>query len=327
MTSDQGNNFSSISNLNKELDIDIAKTVFKKNWIWIILMLFIGVTTAFIYLRYTKSVYESKAVIQRSSKDEGQRILEFDDFIQDNNLSADVELLKSNFLLEKALRNLNLKISYFSEGEVLTEEKYTQSPYHVTFIELKDSSLINTPIYVINEDKRIFLEFNHNGKLEVIEVNTLDEIDNIFFKLKFKIDNKSKFYSDIEADKLYFRINNYKNLTAKLHKNLFVKIVNPDANTIEVAFRSNNKVLAKKLVSELIETFFEYDLEKRSESSANILKFIDEQLDTVYSNLKYSELDLQQFKSQSKTNNPEIYKENILSQIENLRKQGLEADL
>jgi len=126
-----------ISSLNKEFDFDIVKSIFKSNWYIIPIVILIGLSTGYTYLRYTKPVYQSSAIIQRTSKDEGKRILAIDNFEQESKLSEDVELLRSTFLLEKALRNLNLKISYYSEGKILTEEKYLHSSYHVTFLELK----------------------------------------------------------------------------------------------------------------------------------------------------------------------------------------------
>ncbi|MDX1349936.1 MAG: polysaccharide biosynthesis tyrosine autokinase [Putridiphycobacter sp.] len=312
---------------NRELDFDIFRAVLQKNYGWLLIIVLIGFLSAGLYLRYTKPIFESKAIIQRTLKDEGQRLLNFDNLDQENNLSADVELLKSPFLLEKVLMNLNLKVSYFSQGQVLTEEKFTQSPYHVTFLELKDSTLVNTPIFVNRIGEVVSIEYTNAGKTIRIPVKDNEVIDNDDFKLVFKIDSETKFLEDIESDQLYFKINNYKLLTQSLINNVNVSILNYDAKTIQVSFKSNNRYLAQQLVEELIETFFEYDLEKKSKSSENILKFIDEQLDTVYANLKYSEGDLQSFTNLSKNNNPELYKENLINQIDELRGQMLAADI
>ncbi|MFD1552768.1 hypothetical protein DNU06_08620 [Putridiphycobacter roseus] len=321
------NNENAISSLNKDIDIDILKTVFKKNWIWLLLCVIIGVSIAFVYLRYTKPIYESRAIIQRSLKDEGQRILEFKDFNTENNLSADVELLRSPFLMEKVLMNLNLKISYFSEGEVLIEEKFKQSPYHLIFYELKDSSLINVPIYLKDGQDGLYLVFNANQKKNEIPVAHDQLVDNEYFKFVFKINNEKVFKADLEKDDLFFKINNYKTLTNVLIHSLIVNIENADANTIKVSFRSNNNVLAQDMVREVVETFFTYDLEKKSKSSESILSFIDEQLDTVYNSLKFSENSIQSFTNISKNNNPALYKENLLDQIDQLRTEVLQADL
>jgi len=315
------------SNVNKIVDVRILRTVFKKSIFWLIGIVLLGLLFGFLYLRFTKPIYESKAIIQRTQKDEGQRILKFDDIDQESNLSADVELLRSPFLFEKVLKNLNLKVSYFSEGEVLTEEKFTLTPYHVTFLELKDSALINTPIFLRKKAEKFELSYWKAGIEKRFEVYDNATVDNADFKLVFKIDNLENLNADLTDDKLYFRINNYKLLTESLISNLVVRQLSYEAKTIELLFRSSNHLLAQELVQELINTFIEYDQEKKSKSSENILKFIDEQLDTVYSNLKYSEDDLQTFTTSSKSNNPELFKQNILSQVEELRQQMLTADI
>lgn len=327
MENNQSDNFFKFSNFNRELDIDIFKSVFRSNWLWILIILFVGIVSSFLYLRYTKPVFESKAIVQRTLRDEGHKVLAFESFAQENNLSADVELLRSPFLLEKVLINLNLQISYFSEGEVLTEEKFTQSPYHVTFLELKDSCFVNTEIVLLKEDEQLFLKYRKSDVEFKVKIKNNEVLDNDHFKLVFKINDNERFNGDIDNDKLYFRINNYKILTQELIHNLQVNVLNYDAKTIKVSFKSNNRFLAKELVGELIETFFAYDLEKKSKSSENILEFIDEQLDTVYASLKFSEDDLQSFTNQSKGNNPELFKQNLIDQIDKLRQEMLFADI
>ena len=317
----------SISSLNKDFDFDIVKTVFKKNWYIIPLVLTIGLTIGFVYLRYTKPVFQSNAVIQRTSKDEGKRILEIDNFDQESKLSEDVELLRSTFLLEKALRNLNLKISYFSEGKILTEEKYLQSPYHVTFLELKDSSLVGKPIYVRNVNSQIELVIDRSTNEKVYKVLENGIIDNEQFNLIFKINDKDRFWEAVDANELYFIFNNYKSLTNVLHKDLSVFVVNGEAKTIQISFKSNNSNLASNIVGSVINTFFNYDLEKKGKSSENILNFIDNQLDTVYTQLKLSEDNIQQFRDGNNSKDPEFFKNNVISQIDLLQTQSLDAEL
>ena len=315
------------STLNKELDLNIAVTVLKKNWYVFPLILILGLTACFLYLRYTKPLYESEAVIQRSSQDEGKRILDIEDFQQEDNLSEDVELLRSSFLLEKALRNLNLNISYFSEGEILTNEKYLLSSYHITLLELKDSSLVGNRIDVSGDMDLINLSFSAGGKKESIDVVPGEPIDNEYFNLVFKIDNAEQFAKSKEENELYFVFNDYAQLTSGLRKHLVVHALNEDAKTIFISFESNNPALAKDVVSSLISTFFEYDLEKKSESSANILEFIDNQLDTVSTQLKESGEAIQLFKDSSQVNDPELFTQRILDRSNELRKDLIKVDL
>ena len=124
MSSNQANTTTGRFAVNKDFDPDILWVVIRKHWLIFPLLFIIAFSSGYLYLRYTKPVYSSNAIIQRSSQDEGKRILDIESFESEGSLSEDVELLKSPFLLEKALRNLNLNISYYSEGEILTEEKY-----------------------------------------------------------------------------------------------------------------------------------------------------------------------------------------------------------
>lgn len=289
-------------------------------------MLFLALTFSFLYLRYTKPLYQSSAVIQRSATDEGKRILEIEGFEQENKLSEDVELLKSTFLLEKALKNLNLNVSYFSEGDILTEEKYLFSPYHITLLELKDSSLIGRRIDVTRNNELIKLSFDHLGKKQQFEFLPGTEVNNNFFRLIFKINDELTLSQNLSENNLYFTFNDYGILTSALHPSLNVYALNEEARTIEVKFASNNPRLATDVVSTLIRTFFEYDLEKKSESSASILDFIDSQLDTVFTQLKDSENKIQNFKDSSKINNPELYSQNMMNRINELQTQIMSVD-
>lgn len=315
-----------ISSLNKDFDIDIVLAVLKRNWLVVPVILVLALTFSFLYLRYTKPLYQSSAVIQRSSHDEGKRILEIEGFEEENKLSEDVELLRSTFLLEKALRNLNLNVSYFSEGDILTEEKYRFSPYHVTLLELRDSSLIGKHILVNKINDQIELSFDHLGKTEKVTFYPGEKIENNFFALIFKINDQELFERNLSENNLYFVFNDYRSLTRSLHPSLNVYALNEEARTIEVKFSSNNPKLASDIVQSLINTFFEYDLEKKSESSASILTFIDSQLDTVYSALKDSENRIQNFKDSSKINNPELFSTNMMNRINELQSQLLEVD-
>lgn len=313
--------------INKDFDPDILWVVIKKHWLVFPILLIIALSAGYLYLRYTKPVYSSNAVVQRSSQDEGKRILDIESFENEGSLSEDVELLKSTFLLEKALKNLNLNISYYSEGEILTEEKYLMSSYHVTLLELKDSSLIGTPISVTEKDAGYELSFRSNGELKRYDIQPDTPINNEYFNLIFKINNKEKFKKSLADNSLYFVMNNYASLTKRLHPDLKVYILNAEAKTIQISFESNNSRLATDVVSSVISTFFQYDLDKKSQSSANILNFINSQLDTAFIQLKESEVRIQSFKDSNRVNDPAMFTQRILQRTGELQSQLLAIDL
>ncbi|UKN02220.1 polysaccharide biosynthesis tyrosine autokinase [Paracrocinitomix mangrovi] len=316
------------SSLNKEFDINLAITVLKKNFFIPLIILLLGLGISFVYLRYTKPVYESKAVIQRSTQDEGKRILDIEGFEKEQEVSEDVELLKSTFLLEKALKNLNLQISYFAEGQILTEEKYLMSSYHVTLLELRDSSLIGKPVLVTTKGSDVVnLNFTSSTGNHSLDIKVDEKVENEFFSLSFKISNPEQFRVNAAENKLYFVINNFSDLTRRMHPNLQVFALNPEAKTIQINFKSNNHRLSKDVVTSIINTFFQYDLEKKRQSSASILDFIDSQLDTVFLQLKESESAIQNFKDSNSVNDPAYFTANIMERTNELQNQMMDVDI
>jgi len=313
--------------INKDFDADILGVVLRKHWLVFPILIGIALASGYIYLRYTKPVYSSNAVIQRSSQDEGKRILDIESFENEGSLSEDVELLRSTFLLEKALRNLNLNISYYSEGEILTEEKYLMSSYHITLLEVKDSSLIGIPIHITDLGDKQELSFTKDNEVYRYLVEDDVILESPFFSLIFKINDRERFQNSINENSLYFIMNNYITLTNRLHPDLKVFILNPEAKTIQISFESNNSRLATDIVSSLISTFFQYDLDKKSQSSANILNFINDQLDTAFIQLKESEVKIQSFKDSSKVNDPTMFAQRIVQQTTELQSQLLEVDM
>lgn len=314
------------SRLNKDFDLNLALTVVKRNFYVPIIMLILGLGISFIYLRYTKPVYKSTAVIQRSSEDEGKRILDIEGFEKEGDLSEDVELLRSTFLLEKALRNLNLEVSYFAEGEILTEEKYLMSSYHITLLELKDSSLVGKKIMVENKGEEVELTLPVSSGSQKITVPIDEPVNNEYFNLIFKVNDQTAFDASSQKNSLYFVFNDYRQLTSALHPKLDVYALNPEAKTIEISFKSNNHRLSQDVVSSLINTFFQYDLEKKRQSSANILDFINSQLDTVFVQLKQSESAIQNFKDSVSVTDPSLFTTKIMERSNELQSQLLEID-
>ena len=323
---DNKSNKSAVSRLNTELDVNLVTTVLKRNFLVPVILLVISLSVSFIYLRYTKPIYQSTAIIQRSSQDEGKRILDIESFEQENMLSEDVELLRSTFLLERALKNLNLEVSYFSEGDILTEEKYLLSSYHITILELKDSSLIGKQIFVENSGEQIKLKFSSVDGDQTVDVTPNSVVSNDYFDLIFKVSNEDRFRTSSKENSLYFVFNNYSTLTTQLHPHLEVFALNPEAKTIQVSFKSNNHKLSKDVVSSVINTFFNYDLEKKRQSSASILDFIDSQLDTVFVQLKESETAIQSFKDSNSVTDPKYITTKIMERSNMLQSQLLEIE-
>jgi hypothetical protein len=163
---------------------------------------------AFFYLRYTKPVFESSLTIQISNQDKAAEVIDFQNInTREDDVSAVVELLRSELLFERALNKLNMSVSLFSRGKLLTEELYLTSSFNVQPYELKDSSLINEEIAVALDGDLVRLTYMKGGHNKTLTGKINQHLDNSDFDVVIKSSDPSVFKEMATENELYFVFN------------------------------------------------------------------------------------------------------------------------
>lgn len=313
--------------VNKEFDPVIFSTILIRTWYWIPLMIALFVFMGYIYLRYTKPVFRSNMIIQVTAKDQGADVLDLRNVNSRVAISREIELLKSEFILEKAIQSLELKVSHYAQGEFLAEELYHQSKFKVTPIELKDSSLCHKPIFIdIKPDKSLTLSVGSEENKKKFAGKVGEVIETELFSVIIKVDDLETLVKDLEKNKIFFEFNNINVLTAKMIKKLSVSPIDVEARTIEVAFESNNGYLSRDIANAVSNAFFRYDETLKKESADNILKFIDVQLDSLTQELRKSKDSIMLFQRRENLPDPENYAEALSSRIEKMENELFKID-
>src|SRR5690606_22178761 len=312
-----------ISNFNTELDIILLLKVFKKNIIYFIAITALCVALAFIYLRYTVPIYQSKLILQVGSENTANQVLQVDNFAKKDDVAKDVELLKSKLLFKRALSKLPLQISYYNKGKILAYELYKNSPFKVLY-EVKDSSSVLREKYhlEITQNNKFKLSKGEN-LLGEYEANSSIELGEL--KLRIVFDN----YDDLAKEKtntMFFVINDVDDLTNQYINQLGVFPLNPSAKTISISFIDNNALKTADVITALANEYILYDLEERSKSSKKIIEFLDNQLDKYYNKLKLSENRIQEFQVSNKIGNPTEVSSIYIDKINRFENQLIDVD-
>ncbi len=291
--------------VNKDFNPLILRAILKKHWYWPFIWLALFLTIAFFYLRYSKDIFEASTLIQIENKDQGKEILDFENVTTKNNISSQIEMLKSKLLFEKAIERLQMNVSIFTQGNILIEEMYHSSIFSVIPYTLSDSSLCGVPIFIHFEKEQINLKYNFKNKA----FNFKGKLDEIIKTDHFEIKVNSNLASDFEnlssKNELYFIFNSQSSLMGRLASGLTIIPVNPEAQTIEIKHQSHNALLSKDIVSSLTHTFFEHEKLYKQQSSDNILLFINSQLDSLSKELHDSKENLTDYQRTSKLADPE----------------------
>jgi len=312
--------------INKEFNPQLLRSVIRRYWYWPVLFIFFFSGLAFFYLRYTKSVYESSTVIQIENTDQGKEILAVENINSKNNISSEVELMRSQFLFEKAIDKLNMNVSLFSKGKILTEEMYRMSPFNVQPFELLDSALCGLPVNIHYENGTVKLNYSFQGQNYSASGKLESHIRSKHFDVVFKANDLQGFANSSRENQLYFTFNNRASLTQRLLPNMTIVPVDVAAKTIQISYRGNNPMLCNDIIQAVSTAFFEYDEELKKKSSDNILHFIDLQLDSLSRELKNSKDSLTQFQRNSNLPDPEGASAGLNENMNRLRDQLYEID-
>ncbi|MGY6560838.1 MAG: GumC family protein [Luteibaculaceae bacterium] len=285
-----------ITSFSNEFDLGLFLYILKKSAVWIILMLTLSITAAFIYLRYTHPEYKSEALIQFNEKDAGDKVLQVNrPFEEEGGLQVKIELIKSKFFLERVIDKLPLDVRYFAKGEFLTSEHYSFSKYYI--------EIINKPKESDFFDKPIFIEFFPDGDIVLSNKTGFEKkakVGQIFnlngFTVRVITEDLPALIDLKDSSPLYFIFPSKTSLVKELKDNLSAAVQNPIAKTIKISYVSRSAQLAYDVINEITNQYNDFELETKRESANNILNFIDNQLDTVFFNLRRSEYKLQEFK-------------------------------
>ncbi len=294
-----------ITNFSNEFDLGLFAYIVRRSLVWIITCLLLAFSAAYLYLRYTAPTYSSSSTLQLGQSNNAQSVLKMNDMMmEDNSLQADVQMLQSKFFVSKAVAMLPLRVRYFFRGQVLTEEFYKHSYYQVKNVEVADPAVQGLPItldvldngnvhlsYVIGSTPysvkatvgQRFITPHFSGVLTTLEGGRSPEIQ--------------------DRGTLYITINDPKSLTNEFAGKIAVTITDLNAKTILISYKDHNATLARDICQAMADAYIAYDLERKSESAENILRFIESQKDKVFAELRDSEMKLEVFKRDNRVAN------------------------
>ena len=243
---------------NESIDFVKLRSVIRRNWPWVVAIILATNFAGYLYIRYTKPLYESHSELKLDIKSEATSLglTQFQDNANFDNLSGEIELINSRLFFNKVVEAISFDVQYFTHGSILDDEKYKHSPFHVDY-ELRSASLFNTPINIelLNGDDFI-LEYEQGQNPITIQGRFGEAIETELFK--FTITLTPFFNEDLLDEKFYFIINSHEALIRYLENNISVEPLNLSAHTIRISFQDHNKYKAYDLVNAIDTLYLRY---------------------------------------------------------------------
>ena len=282
-----------IPQINQDFDVKLLLHVLTKNLVWIVFLFVLGITSAFLLIRYTKPVYRAQTVIQfTSNENDNMNVLDEKLNPYDNTSTAkDVELIRSPVFLQRVVNRLPVDINYYSKGAILNFETYKSNPFWVVYDTVAQKTY-GQKFSVKILDKQSFEITSQDLQLKNKQVNFGDEIT--VGSTKFRLYLKPNVTVN-DKESYFFIFNNPQHFVNELANTLEVKVLSEAAKTVEVSYTGYNPVKVADVVNAIAKEFEYFNVEKKQESANRILGYIDRTLGIVSTSLSENEKDLNEF--------------------------------
>lgn len=297
---------SHISESDDTLNIKVEFEKYIIHWKWFLLGVFLAITLAFLYLRYTTPQYSAKAVILIKENQKGGISAEMKAFEDlgilggsTNNIDNEIEIIKSRKIIGDVIKKLNYTVSYFSSGRVIESELYNKkSPILIDVVKkdsvfyeldtvLKVLPISNTKFKLINqEDEEVSTHlFN-----EIIESNNLT----------FRVINNVKDQKETLKTEIKIVVKKLNGLINSYQSGVNISAVNKNSSVINLTLNNAVKDKAEDFLDTLILLYNEDAITDKNQVSEKTKNFIDDRLDTIGKTLKDINNNLKNFKVDNK---------------------------
>lgn len=295
---------------NDEEEVSLREMINKylSYWPYFALLLVIGLTSAWLYLRYTLPVYETTAslLIKDNKNSPGGNLgpLEaFDLFGSANSVENEAAILKSRTLMQNVVRNLHLYAPIFVKGRILDQPAFAITPVKVE-AQNPDSTKGPKPGQKPEE-----IYFNYNKDKGLVEMNNLYYPLNKFISTEYgviKFIPNSNFVIPVndndeeekEPKQFYFIL---KNVEATANALLLETDVTTDkvSNVINLKIKNEVPKRGESILNELLKVYNQAAILDKNMLAGNTLKFVEDRLKFVSQELDSVESGLENFKSRN----------------------------
>ena len=329
-----------IVNENTEQDFQIRAIVdqYASHWRWFVLGVFLCLTAAYVYLRYTVPQYKASTTILVKDEKKGGLSSELSAFADmgiggvKNNLDNEIEILKSRTLVESTIKKMNLNLSFVVEGTVISSDLYKNAPILVDFLEKKKDFYTKNCTY-----EYIPLSETTFQLVDVLDLGTILASKKVFrfgepiaTKLGTMVINKSLAHTqpfDKEAQPIKIVISPLAKVTESFRARLNVAPISKTSSIVEISIVDPLVGKAEDFLDNLVRNYNEDAAADKNFISENTSKFIANRLALITEELDGVEQNVQNFKNANQLTDIETEAKLYIEGSTEYDKKGVEADI
>lgn len=282
-------------------------------WPWFIMSILFFTIIGFVYLRYATKQYEATAKILIKDTQGGGDFSELAalgdiDVLGSsfNTVENEIEVLKSNKLINEVVDQLDLNITYSAVGNIKSSQIYNESPVLLT--------ILNDSIdYFLTKNVNMKIESVNNEQFKLFDLTGEDfglqsfgtpfvynDLEVMLLPNNFQrasgeiIDKKEK---SNKWSELFITVKPIRSTTESILNRLTVIKTDRRGSVLELSLQDTVKKRAQDILNTLIHVFNSDAIKDKNEVAQNTAQFIDERLAAVREDLDSLERGIETFKT------------------------------
>ncbi len=273
------------------------------HWPLYVIVIFLSLIGAYIYLRYTTPLYLSSGKIYIKDERKGSRELdalkELTLFSSSKTVENEMEIIKSPLLIQDVIRKNGFNIRYFVKGRVINKEMYNHLPIEITI--LSDSTKVGNyffDIAVLPAQKLQITyidKYNKNNEKQKKSMYVLYNQEFAVGKDSFIIQHLS--FNDAARNNGYqIKIDSITPLAYAKANEVKTSLINKQSSVFEISYEDEVPERAADFLNALLNAYNESTLKDKNQMGLKTIDFIETRLGSLGAELNTLERDVENFK-------------------------------
>jgi len=282
----------------QEIDYFKIGKILLSRWYWIAASITICMVVAYVYLWYTPKTYATGATIKLEDKktEIGDLTTTVSSDKGPSRVQSETFVIQSPVVLLNAIKDLDYRISFYLSGRIRTTELYPQKPFDIQLIKFDSTNFYHGLMTFKPVNNNTFSITSNIGGKDVeksYHYNSPVVVGPTAFSIKYP--------GYIPKDVVYlFKFNAPEEFLGRVGGGLHTAEIAKNTNIISLQEVDSNPQFAADVLNAIMVEYLKYDREQKTQSATQMIQFIQNQLDTLATQVRGSENLILQSKQNSK---------------------------
>ncbi|MFM8742638.1 MAG: GumC family protein, partial [Cytophagales bacterium] len=222
---------------------------------------------------------------------------DLDVFATSNKITAEIEVIKSNVLINKVLDNLDFDLEVYRIGQVRKVELYHQSPFIIQGKFTSPKAYDQRFLLQVHSLKNFTLTSSASGEIKKGTFGQRLELGHgqLTISLNHRVISAKADFSLV--DNYEFEFLSREKLIRKIASHLDVIAVDKDVAVVRINFKSPVAEKASRLVNQMAESYITDYIDTKYRAAQVTVRFLNDRIDEIAKKLDQSEETIQRYRS------------------------------